>query len=335
MKAICTIAMMTLVAVTLQAQQTPYQVFFRNNWQAVNPAAIDRVFFFRTQPSILLSGSYRQQWLGTEEAPAYSFLSFENFIEDSGLRWGVSAFQDKAGPTSTVGMYGNLTQTISMGKGKFLSVGLNLGAIRFQIDPEKLIFDNKQAEQEAGTLDNLNRFFLDLSGGIFYRKKALHDNPDMFYTGLSIPQTITVNAGSRGNDGLFSTERIPHIYYMLGWYISPGNYDDDFPVDIEPTLWVRYVPGVTYSSIANNFPLSVDATVRAYFGNYRRKSNPFWVGAGYGTNTMMNMEVGYHWINPKDTEKSFRVGLGYSFPVGNRLLNLGHSMELTAAWAIY
>ena len=313
----------------LCAQQTPYDVFYRSNWQFANPAAIDRSHYLsRYHNSMVLNAGFRQQWIGLEGAPQLYFVSAEYCPEQEntqmpGQKFGLTAYGDKTDAIGTYGIYLNYSRyfLIPYTDGHVLHIGLSAGANLYQIEWEKIRLLNP-----GDPLYNTqgSQAYVDFSLGALYRVRK------EFYLGLSIPQTFTLNVQSRDSLGRFARERVRHVYLNIGWFIQRGRYDyslprpDESDILIEPSAWVRYVPGVSYSTLLHNFPLSIDANLRVH---YKQR---FWVGAGYGTNGMINTEFGISRM--LDNETRWRIGLGYGIPVGKKYLSLGHSVELNMGY---
>ncbi len=327
------ILLFALCAYSALAQQTPYSIFYRSNWQFINPAAIDRSHYLsRSHNEMVLNAGFRQQWIGLEGAPIFYYLSAEYCPELSdrnmpGNKYGVTAFGDKTDAIGTYGLYGNYSRFIPIPytSGHTLHIGLSAGVLLYQVDQDNIRLQNQLdpilAQQGGQT-------YVDFAVGAMYRIRK------EFYVGLSIPQTFTLDFQNRdAASGVFATERVRHIYLNIGGFIQRGEYDyanslpDQGTLVLEPSCWIRYVPGVSYSTFINNFPFSIDANLRAYF---RQK---FWVGGGYGTTGLLNAEFGIS--RTTENETKWQVGISYGVPVGKKYLSLGHSAEIGLAYYFY
>lgn len=315
------------------AQQTPYSIFYRSNWQFVNPAAIDRNHYLsRNHNEMVLNAGFRQQWIGLEGAPTFYYLSAEYCPELTnrtmpGNKFGVTAFGDKTDAIGTYGLYGNYSRFIPIpySNGHTLHLGLSAGVLLYQVNQSKIILqqpDDPILARQGG------QAYVDFAVGALYRIRK------EFYAGLSIPQTFTLDFANRDSaSGAFATERVRHLYVNIGGFIQRGEYDynnslpDQRMIVIEPSCWIRYVPGVSYSTFINNFPFSIDANVRVH---YRQR---FWVGGGYGTTGLLNVECGIG--RNTENETRWQVGISYGVPVGRKYLSLGHSAEIGLAYYFY
>lgn len=319
-----------LSGLSVSAQQTPYSIFYRSNWQFINPAAIDRSHYLsRNHNEMVLNAGFRQQWIGLEGAPLFYFVSAEycpiqNNRAMPGNKFGITAFGDKTDAIGTYGLYGNYSRFIPIpySRGHTLHIGLSTGVLLYQVNQSKIRLQN---QNDPVLADQGGQTYVDFAVGVMYRVRK------EFYIGLSIPQTFTLDFQNRDSaSGIFATERVRHIYLNIGGFIQRGEFDYGNPLPdqrmlvIEPSCWIRYIPGVTYSTFIKNFPFSIDANLRVH---YRQK---FWAGGGYGTNGMLNAEFGIGRATENDTR--WQVGLAYGIPVGKKYLSLGHSAELTLGY---
>ncbi len=314
---------------TAKAQQTPFTLFYRNNWQFVNPAAIDRAHYLtsNTKPTVINVGS-RAQWLGLEGAPLFYFASAEYCPErPRGLphhKIGVTAFGDQTDALGTYGFYGNYSYYFPLGysRGKVLHIGISPGFIWSNLNIGKLRGDLT----DPVLANNNQRGYFDFAFGVMYR------NSDKFYVGASVPQTFSLNVYQSGEPNnkapLFKTQRIQHFNVHCGWFIRRGAYDlsasgDETVWTLEPSIWLRMTPGLTYGTLLPGSPFSLDANFRAH---YRQK---YWFGTGAGTNGIANLELGFY---ANMGESKIQVGIGYGQPVLRNKVNLGPSLELTGAF---
>lgn len=332
-------------ALPLCAQQNPYQVYHRANWQAVNPAAFDRAFYLNNHannnPTTIFSGSSNMQWLGVEGAPQYYFASVEYapYLRDASLslpplRYGFQMALDKTDILSRLHIGGNLTYRIKLDRrSKFLYIGANIEGVFNRIDVNGIRLADDQ-DPLKGTL-NSRSGYLDATLGIFYRHMfggPRGSKHDAFVCGFSLPQAITMGL-NRTDSVRLTPGALRNFYAMVGWFFDPG--EEDGGIDLEPTIWVRGSRDFQYYTLPwlQGSPISVDVNMRAYFGASGSKPQPLWLGLGIGTNTMLSGDVGYQW-SPEDSDgQSFRIGLAFTYPLG-RIVRLGPTVEATVALAI-
>ncbi len=315
----------------LLAQRTPYTTFYRYNWQAVNPAAMDRIFMVDPTKSLMVSSYYHQQWIGVEGAPVFYHVSVEHkpIVDQTfphQIKWGFQAFGDVTDAIGSFGLYGNFSYYIKLQnrRGRFLHFGVSPGLIQYRVDADKTRF--KDDEPLLGAFEE-GQLYADFSFGIFYRESR------KFYFGLSVPQTFTLNLNSQVEDGIFVAERLRnlHAYFVIGGFLTNRriNYRAK-KVVVEPSLWVRYIPGLTYQTYIEDFPISADLNLRLHYRNF------LWGAVGFGTAQNLHLEFGiYKPIVPTygDPGGLMRIGLSYDAPLGGKEVQLGHNLGITAAFA--
>lgn len=323
-----------LVTTPLFGQQTMLSNFHRYNWQLVNPAAVDRLQMFN-QHQTLLNASVRQQWLGFEGSPVNYYLSFEHMPHINSsfshrIKWGFNVFKDQADQIGSYGISGNFGYYIQLSsKQKFLHFAISPSLVQYQVNLDEIKF--KQATVLAE--DDYNRLYADFSFGVFYRQIS-NRNKAGFYMGLSIPQSFALRLEQREEDsGIFAPERVRHVYAIAGGFIRPGKYS---PFRFEPSTWLRYVPGLNYSTSFSNLPISMDANLRTYFLYDRGTNNSVWAGLGYGTNRNMKVEIGVNQSVGQilgDSDGLMRFAFSWELPLLSDGLNLGQSIELNLTYA--
>lgn len=325
-KKLITLTLLLLPAL-LAGQQTPYFHFFQQNWTFVNPAAVDKSFIFKENNPFILHAGYREQWIGIKDAPRIYYVGFEHEpAGDENYKWGFQFFGDQSGTLNTFGGYFNYSYSLKFpnSRNKRLYIGLNAGLIRYGIDQTQVRLQDPDDPIVTNARDII---YTDFSFGVFYQSNQ------QFYAGLSVPQTFALDLDNPNDDGRFVPEKIPHIYLVVGGFLGTSSGCRRCPSSdfmIEPSLWVKYTPGVTYFSVSDDLPISADLQIRAYY------QRVFWVGAGYGTNRHLAIDFGINKPIPAiigDTEDRLRIGVGYTVPFQAVGLDLGHSVELSVAYS--
>lgn len=334
------------------AQQLPTNSFYQMNWQTINPATLDRAFytkFWAEMPISIVTASYRQQWIGFKEAPSNAFLSYERIINDDDPRygnfskWGFNVFRNSVGAFSTYGIHGNYNYRFHIGEGQMLQIGFSPGIIRTQIGE----ISTSYVSSPGSTLTNTDtwlqsrqgqsRLIFDLSAGIFYCNKSNDDR--QIFCGLSIPQLADIGLSdtSRNNKSISTNLRKPQINLLAGMFIDPlGDYEEW--VLLEPSILVKYTPRIQQGTLLKQIPLAIDFNFRSYFSLEKFISSSiqnFWLGAGYGSNANLNIELGVTKAfsdTRTNTEGRFvRLGILYGVPLGNRYNNFGQTIEALLA----
>lgn len=337
------------IQTVVPGQQNPYQIYHRSNWQAVNPAAFDRAFYLNNNPNnnptMLFAGSTNWQWAGLEGAPRYHFISAEYapYLRDPDLppmRYGFQMALDETDIISKLHLGTNFTWRVKLNRrSKFLYIGANIEGVFNRIDVAGIRVANPSdpyiIPQDKGGFLRDRSGYLDATLGIFYRSMmggTRGSKHDAFFCGFSLPQAITVGLNKSDSLGL-TPAAFRNYYAMFGWFFDPG--EEDTGIDFEPTVWIRSARNFQYYTLPflKGSPLSVDFNLRAYLGPSGSKPQRFWVGAGIGTNTMLSGDLGYQWAPEDSNGQMFRLGLGFTYPLG-KIVRLGPTFELTAAYAL-
>lgn len=320
---ICTAS---FLASSLKAQVLSLSTNYRSNWQVINPAAINDLHIQDKLKNGILNLSARRQWLTNNmpDAPFYSTFRYEHYPNNnsfgSRIKWGVFGTTGMAGAISSYKIQGNLAVILPIDqKGSSVSLGGNLGVIGNNIDESKIRFAGTQ-QFDTGNL--LDRSFLDLDVGVFYRqviKDRMNWNDNAFikefYVGLSIPQ-IAQPLVSASDGTLVRIEPQLNLSLLAGIVFPILKNCQCNSSFLETSVWIRSTPGfVAISSFneATEIPLSADFNLK---GNF---SGLFWAGIGYSTYGMLHTEAGFFLKDNSGNSGSFflsNIGISYSFPVG-------------------
>lgn len=307
----------------IYAQTTPLVHFYHSNWQLVNPAAVDKAFIFNEHRILNLQGAYRQQWVGIEGSPTFSFLSLEHLPKQrksarksQRVKWGAMLLRDQTDALSNNGIYGNFAYLIPFKKEQALHIGTTTGLVWHQLDRSQLNFVRPESDIPVGDFN-----YLDINIGIFYRHFR------KFYIGISIPQTINLTFDNNSGVGdNFMEQRVYNL--QLGGFIrTTANRQ---PLILEPSLWIRYAPAFQFQTIFTNAPISADVNLRIHY------KQQLWLGAGFGTNQLLNLEFGLNKVlgKPVYGEKNslLKFGLNWQFPLGGFTGFAGQGMEFKLAY---
>ena len=315
------------------AQQTLLNSFYQYNWSQINPAAVDKIQMFDEHQTII-NATARQQWIGLKGSPLYYHLAFENMPEINNqythrIKWGFSVFKDQTDQIQTLGITINFAYYIQFSKNKFLHFGISPSLIRYQVNIDEIKF------KEEDPLSNVitDQGYTDMNFGVFYRQID-KESKTGFYLGLSVPQAFALRFEKKEDSGFFAKERVQHINLLAGGFIKK-NYRTVFAY--EPSMLVRYVPGLTYNTLINRLPISADFNLRAYYLYDKGTSNSYWGGLGYSTNRNLRVEIGLDknglFGGDFQDESKVRVAFSWEIPIINSGLNLGQSLELNIAYA--
>ncbi|MBX2927399.1 MAG: type IX secretion system membrane protein PorP/SprF [Saprospiraceae bacterium] len=297
------------------AQQGPQITLYRHNWALLNPAAFPRNYFEDQELLHHFSAASRAQTIFIEGFPQHHNVRFE-YIPDlesySDVKLGFFVSSDKAGALGENRIQGNFAYSFALDRKHQLSIGGTLSWTNQRVNINKV---NWQTTPNV-PLDINSRSYLDLNIGIFYYQRSrsgsgirryagkfrTFDNQPPFYAGISTIQLVSRSLSSVGGNA-FVTPFQPHYYAVVGGVVK----------GFEPSVWIRYLPGLEYHTWGFSNPLSVDF-------NVRRMIRQLWIGAGLSTNATANAEFGCNlWLSDGTN------GIGNLLQLGFAMGNLGIS----------
>ncbi len=298
------------------AQQIPLFTQYRENFAAINPAALPPDFFSDGH-HIAFGVSYRRQWNGLPNAPTTQVLHgewFENEYSGFHPMAGGYLLNDQTGPTGFTGLYakgGGIFSSDMRYSG--IAVALSLGAVQYRINTSELQLhdanDIRAAQDRA-------QLYPDVGMGVFAYQKLEADgfDGDYLYGGVSIPQVLGLDTRfTDPTNGNFSIRRMQHFFANLGWYHFIG--ESSF---LEFSAYGKYVHGVT-----PNFDLNV---------RYQMASS-FWLGMGSSTAGNLHSELGIIIGKNMGTDANFKIGYGFDYSFQSFGPYVGATHEINLGYA--
>jgi type IX secretion system PorP/SprF family membrane protein len=205
-------------------------------------------------------GLHRTQWVGLDGAPVTNALSFNTPINESNVGIGISAINDRIGPTVENTLSVDVSYTVQTSETYKLSFGLKGTGNFFNLDASKL---NPETDNDP-SLVNYNKFSPNLGAGVYFHS-------DKAYVGVSVPNFIQTNRYDSDNVAIFK-ERIN--YYLIGGYVF----------DLSPDI--KFKPAVL-TKLVTGSPLQVDASANFMF--YEK----FVIGAAYRWDAAVSLLAGF------------------------------------------
>jgi type IX secretion system PorP/SprF family membrane protein len=205
-------------------------------------------------------GLHRTQWVGLDGAPVTNALSFNTPINNSNIGIGLSAINDRIGPTVENTLSVDVSYTVQTSETYKLSFGVKGTGNFFNLDASKLnpLVDNDPS------LVNYNKFSPNVGAGVY-----LHS--DKSYIGVSVPNFIQSNRYDSDNVAIFK-ERIN--YYLIAGHV----FDLNPNIKFKPALLTKLVTGS---------PLQVDVS-----GNFMFYEK-FVIGAAYRWDAAVSALAGF------------------------------------------
>ncbi|OXG07325.1 type IX secretion system PorP/SprF family membrane protein [Flavobacterium araucananum] len=259
--------------VVCSAQQDSQFTQYMYNTITINPA------YAGSRGVLSVFGLYRTQWVGLDGAPETSTFSVNTPLSNTNLGLGVSLVNDKIGPTNENTLSADLSYSIPTSETFKLSFGVKATANLFNLDVNKLSFENQDDPQ----FQNLNnRITPNVGAGVYWHS-------DKAYLGLSVPNFIETNRYNDDDTAIFK-DKIN--YYFMAGYV----FDVDYNVKFKPALLTKMVQGA---------PLQVDVS-----GNFMF-NDKFVVGLAYRWSASVSAMAGFQ------VTDGLYVGYGYDHETTN------------------
>jgi len=254
MKTRILIFVLILTASASFAQQDAQFTQYMYNTINVNPA------YAGSRGVMSIFGLHRTQWVGLDGAPVTNALSLNTPINNSNIGIGLSAINDRIGPTVENTLSVDVSYTVQTSETYKLSFGVKGTGNFFNLDASKL---NPQDASDP-SLVNYNKFSPNVGAGVY-----LHS--DKSYVGVSVPNFIQSNRYDSDNVAIFK-ERIN--YYFIAGHV----FDLNPNIKFKPALLTKLVTGS---------PLQVDVS-----GNFMFYEK-FVIGAAYRWDAAVSALAGF------------------------------------------
>lgn len=289
----------------LHAQQLPIFTNSDGTQVFVNPSHLSDNYTKYGNP-LNVNALYRYQWVGVEDAPRTALGSVEYFNEDNNVLLGATLSHDQTGPTGFDGLYGRFAYQVQFTRQLSLMMGLSAGVVQYRVKGNALNF------LETGDIaaNNEVNYLPDLGAGVtaYFRPS----NRQMYYLGLSVPQTLGLNLQYRNEANRFNIKRVRHYHAIAGAQFNI--YGENWLI---PSVWFKYVP---------NAPLHFDINLQY---EYQEK---FWVGFGGSYPGAAHVETGLI-VNPGRGYNYLRLGYAFNHYFGSYGPAFGSAHELKVSYA--
>lgn len=272
----CLPLLFVLLAQSIVAQQDPQYTQYMYNTLTVNPA------YTGSTEGLDATLQHRSQWIGIDGAPETQAFTIHSPIWNDKVGLGLSATNERIGPTDEFYVNGNFSYTLYFGAEGRLAFGLKAGARVLNID-----WSRGRFFQEGDPLLNNNinnRISATIGSGIYYYTNK-------WYAGVSIPNFLRDNYYDDIQETVVS-DRLH--YYVIGGYV----FDLSDSVKFKPAVLGKIVEGS---------PITVDASANFLL------QEKLTLGLSYRWDDAMSALAGF-----QITEKFF---LGYSYDYSVTELN--------------
>ncbi|MCF6132063.1 PorP/SprF family type IX secretion system membrane protein [Flavobacterium wongokense] len=266
--------LISFITNVMNAQQDPEYTQYMYNTMTVNAAYAGSA---GTLEAILL---HRSQWVGIEGAPETQAFAIHAPLSNERVGLGLSAVNDKLGPSNELFLDGNFSYTIPLAYDKKLAFGLKAGVRMLNVDWSKGRFNNPI---DPVLNENIsNNFKPSLGAGIYYYS-------DKWYFGASVPNFIR---NDYYDDVQEAVNRDRFHYFFIGGYV----FDISDNLKFKPAFLVKAVSGA---------PLSYDLSANFLI------HEKFTAGASYRWDDSVSALAGFQ------VTKSIFIGYAFDYTVSD------------------
>ena len=259
-----------LFSLHLSAQMFPLSDHYVVNALAINPA------FAGCQDALSLTASYRDQWVGFNDAPRSYILSVHTPVFNDRVGLGLLVENNSIGIFKETSFLGNYAYRMQLRGGK-LALGLGFGLTVYNIAWNELIAADPNDIQLINnpTSTILPTFSL---GAYYYSKK--------YYIGFSMPLFLSHELDK--NTGKY---KVDNNFSGTNYFFSAGYEIGICPqVKFSPSLLIKFHPG---NAIQIDYTAQINLKDR------------IWMGVGYRNKNML--------VGMLQCQLNYQIRMGYSY----------------------
>jgi type IX secretion system PorP/SprF family membrane protein len=300
-----TLILIGLIATTsVYAQQVPLLNQYMFNKIMTNPA-----MSYQNEMGDLYA-LHRSQWGSIPDAPVNQVLVFSTPLQKNKNGFGIIITHDKAGLWDQTAGYANYSHAVNINEDAIFSAGLNVGAFQRRYDFNRVVVkDNNDPELYS---NSFSRATFDMSFGFNFKWKD-------FNSGFTLWQLLESRVRFNDPTGHFTKYITTRHLTWNASYVIKAIEGGNFPLNVIPSIYLRYVTGV--GSFSTAAPVQVDAQVVAESEKYG------WIFVGYKHGYSLTSGIGVI------VSKRLRAGLSYDFLYINDLKTyLGPAAEIFVSY---
>lgn len=271
----------------LAQQQAVYSNFLLNDYY-YNPAIAG------SKDVHIANVSYRNQWLGFDNAPVNMSANFYGSVKNKGKAgYGASIISERSGLTNTTGIYLNYAQHFKLSETMKIGFGIQPGYIQYRVRLYDAILADQGDEVLTGSVYAANA--IDVSTGFHLYSKKFFIMGSMQHLLTKQIQFTTYNSN------------------LTFHYNAIAGYNFIFPkknFELQPSVMFKYTKPV---------PVQWTAMLKGTF------NDKFWAGLIYRSDDAVGISLG---MNIKERLK---IGYGFDYSISNiRKYNSGsHEIMLS------
>jgi len=259
-----------LFSLHLSAQMFPLSDHYVVNALAINPA------FAGCQDALSLTASYRNQWVGFNDAPKSYILAIHTPVFNDRVGLGLLVENNSIGIFKETSFLGNYAYRMQLHGGK-LALGLGFGVTVYNIAWNELVVADANDAQLANnpTASVLPTFSL---GAYYYAKK--------YYIGFSMPLFL-----SHELDKSTGKYKVDNNFSGTNYFFSAGYEIGICPqVKFSPSLLIKFHP---------ENAIQIDYTAQINL------KDRIWMGVGYRNKNML--------VGMLQCQLNYQIRMGYSY----------------------
>ncbi len=226
------------------AQQEPQYTQYMYNTLTINPG------YTGSTSGLEATLLHRSQWVGIDGAPVTQAFSIHSPVHNEKMGVGLSATNDRIGPSDEFYVDGNFSYSIYVGQKAKIAFGMKAGVRVLNID-----WSRGRYYQEGDPLLNTNinnKINPTVGAGIYYYT-------DKWYTGISVPNFIKNDYYDDIKEDAIASRM---HYYLIGGYV----FDISESLKFKPAVLGKIVSGAPVTvDFSANFLLQEKVTLGASY----------------------------------------------------------------------
>lgn len=225
MKTIMTALALSIVCLSIHAQQAPMYTHYMYNTLVVNPA------YAGSRDALTVTALQRMQWVDFDGAPLTNTISLHMPLRNKHVGLGLSLTNDKIGPSNNTTVCVDYAFIMKLTENSKLALGLSAGANLIQTDLMSLELDNP--DDPAFQENVKNNITPDVGFGIYYSRER-------FYAGLSVPNLFqnSFSVVNQDNESTVIGREQRHYFFITGAMLKMTN-----DLAFKPTALVKMTQG--------------------------------------------------------------------------------------------
>ncbi len=273
LKKIAFVTVLTLVSLTINAQQVPMFTHYMYNTLMVNPA------YAGSRDALTVTALYRSQWVDFKGAPVTQTITMHMPFKNDHIAIGLSVLNDKIGPVNNTSVFVDYAYIMHLTANSKLALGLSVGADMFNANLNTLQLDQ---QTDPVFMNNINNHVTPNFGfGAYYSRPR-------FYAGISVPELLQNNYSiNHSNENNLVGKQQRNYYFITGAMLELSNN-----LDFKPTMLIKETPA---APVEADLTASFIIAKRLLLGAMYRTGDAFGGLVGLDITTQLHLGYSYDW----------------------------------------